>query len=99
MQKGTFVVIEGGDGSGKSTVASIVAHQLRSQGLTVLNTREPGGTEVGVSIRDILLHEDIGCMTELLLFLADRSEHVEKVMRPALEQGSVVICDRFSMTT
>lgn len=100
MTKGIFVVIEAGEGAGKSTVASIVAKRLRNEGMTVLCTREPGGTDLGVKIRSLLLHEEkMSNMTELLLFLADRAEHVDKEILPALNQGSVVICGRFSMST
>lgn len=99
---GTFVTFEGVDGSGKSTQTEALAEALRSRGYGVLTSREPGGTPVAERIREILLDPGIASMawsTEVLLYLASRAEHVATVLRPALESGEVVICDRFLDST
>ncbi len=97
----TFVVLEGGEGSGKSTQAERLAAWLRAQGREVVLTFEPGDTTVGAQIRDVLLHGDdaVEPHAELLLMLADRAQHVAEVIRPALARGAVVICDRYSPST
>jgi dTMP kinase len=94
---GLLIVLEGGEGSGKSTQAARLVERLRDAGLEVVQTFEPGGTEVGRSIRALLLHGDgpVASLTEALLMAADRAEHVETVVRPALARGAVVVCDRF----
>ncbi|WP_022925454.1 dTMP kinase [Serinicoccus marinus] len=95
---GLFVAVEGGDGAGKSTQADALAGWLREQGHTVLRTREPGGTALGRSLRELVLHGEDGSVTpraEALLFAADRAHHVATVVRPALEAGEVVITDRY----
>lgn len=94
---GLFVTLEGGDGSGKSTQAELLADWLRARGRTVVRTREPGGTEVGVEIREIVLHHrgDIAPRAEALLYAADRAHHIATFVRPALERGEVVIQDRY----
>jgi dTMP kinase len=97
------MVLEGGDGSGKSTQAEMLALALRRRALVdvpgqpkLLMTREPGGTQLGASIRQLLLHQgDLSAITEALLYAADRAEHVAKVIRPALADGQFVISDRF----
>ncbi len=96
-QRGVWITLEGGDGSGKSTQASLLADWLTGIGRTVLRTREPGGSEVGVKIRDIVLHYrgDIAPRAEALLYAADRAHHVATVVRPALARGEVVIQDRY----
>lgn len=96
---GYFITFEGGDGSGKSTHARLVAQRLEKEGHDVLQTREPGDTPAGKIIREIIIEHTLEPRAELLLFLADRAEHVEKVIRPALEAGKIVICDRFSGST
>ncbi len=99
---GTFVTFEGVDGSGKSVQTEALAESLRNQGYSVLTSREPGGTPVAEQIRRILLDPQMGSMawsTEVLLYLASRAEHVTSVLRPALEQGEIVICDRFLDST
>ena len=97
MTRGVFITLEGGDGSGKTTQAELLREWLSGEGRTVLRTREPGGTEVGVEIREIVLHHrgDISPRAEALLYAADRAHHVATVVRPALERGEVVIQDRY----
>ncbi len=94
---GLFVTFEGGDGAGKTTQAALLEAWLADRGRTVVRTREPGGTEVGVLIRDIVLHHrgDVAPRAEALLYAADRAHHVATVVRPALERGDVVIQDRY----
>nr|WP_218844851.1 dTMP kinase [Microbacterium pseudoresistens] len=92
-----WITLEGGDGSGKTTQAALLEAWLSAQGRTVLRTREPGGSEVGALIRDIVLHHrgDIAPRAEALLYAADRAHHVATVVRPALERGDVVLQDRY----
>ena len=94
---GLFLTFEGGDGVGKTTQAALLDEWLSGLGRTVVRTREPGGTEVGVLIRDIVLHHrgDIAPRAEALLYAADRAHHIATVVRPALERGEVVIQDRY----
>ena len=96
---GHFVTFEGIDGSGKSTHIEGVAATLRARGVTVLLTREPGGTPLGESLRDIVLKQSMTREAETLLMFAARAEHVAKVIRPALAQGQWVLCDRFTDAT
>jgi len=99
---GTFITLEGVDGSGKTTQAEALSRILRATGHRVLLSREPGGTPVAERIRDILLDREIESMawsTEVLLYLASRAEHVAGLLRPALERGEIVICDRFLDST
>ncbi|TFV96993.1 dTMP kinase [Leifsonia flava] len=95
--RGLFITLEGGDGSGKSTQARLLEEWLVEHGRSVLRTREPGGTEVGVEIREIVLHHrgDIAPRAEALLYAADRAHHIATKVRPALERGDVVIQDRY----
>jgi dTMP kinase len=102
MKKGILITFEGIDGSGKSTQMSALAEYLEQKGWKVFKTREPGGSKLGDRIRDLLLdykHQNITPKTELLLYLASRSQHFQEVILPALEQGKVVLCDRFSEAT
>ena len=95
-----FITFEGPEGAGKSSVIKVLAAELRAQGHDVTTTREPGAGEVGMKIREILLHGgDIDAKTELMLYLADRAEHVAKVIRPALKVGKIVLCDRYTDST
>ncbi|ERK72358.1 MULTISPECIES: dTMP kinase [Leifsonia] len=94
---GLFITLEGGDGVGKSTQAALLTEWLQSEGRTVVRTREPGGTDAGVEIREIVLHHrgDIAPRAEALLYAADRAHHVATLVRPALERGDVVVQDRY----
>ncbi|MBS1717265.1 MAG: dTMP kinase [Armatimonadetes bacterium] len=95
-----FITLEGPDGSGKSTLAKGLCAALQARGFSVVLTREPGEGEFGASIRSILLHGgDMSQKAELFLFLADRAEHVESFVKPALEAGKIVICDRYADST
>ena len=97
MTRGLWITLEGGDGSGKTTQAALLEEWLRARGHTVVRTREPGGSDVGRLVRDIVLHHrgDIAPRAEALLYAADRAHHVATVVRPALERGDVVIQDRY----
>jgi dTMP kinase len=95
-----FVTFEGPEGGGKSTMVQRVAAAILADGQEVVTTREPGAGETGQRIRELLLHgPDMPPETELLLFLADRANHVRTVIRPALEAGKIVLCDRFADST
>jgi dTMP kinase len=101
-QKGRFITFEGIDGSGKSTQAKRVADALMVEGFDVELTLNPGGTELGKAIREILLHHDKGPVddtAELLLYMADRAQHMNEVVKPAITAGKIVICDRFLDST
>ena len=98
MGKGLFIAIEGGEGAGKSTHSKRLAEYLESLGHEVMLTREPGGTPTAEKIRNILLDPEITDMpdeTEALLFAAARADHAINKMRPAIERGVIVICDRY----
>ena len=98
MKGGRFIVLEGGEGAGKSTQSRLLADALRGRGIDVVTTREPGGTPGAERIRQLLLGlEGDGWLprAEALLFAAARSDHVERLIRPALAEGKWVICDRF----
>lgn len=102
--KGKFIVVEGGDKSGKSTQIKLLKEFLDNEGVDNLLTREPGGTNsvIAEKIREIILdksHTKMDNRTELLLYLASRAQHVAEVVKPALNKGKVVICDRFDSST
>ncbi len=94
---GRFITLEGGDGAGKTTQAALLTDWLEANGRTVVRTREPGGTDLGQRIREMVLHErgHVAPRAEALLYAADRAHHVETVVRPALERGEVVLQDRY----
>ena len=100
--RGAFVVLDGPDGSGKTTVLPQLAESLRSHGLTVTTCKDPGGTRIGDRIRSVILDHDLTDMDvacETLLFMASRAQLVAEVVRPALARGDVVLCDRFVSAT
>ncbi|HEV8591686.1 MAG TPA: dTMP kinase [Pyrinomonadaceae bacterium] len=99
--QGQFITFEGIDGSGKSTQIRMLAGELRQRGINVLTTQEPGGTPLGRRLREAFLEteETVEPMAELLLFAADRAQHVEHMIRPALAEGRVVISDRYADAT
>lgn len=94
---GLFITFEGGDGVGKSTQLRLLADFMREGGREVVTTREPGGTDLGVEIRNIVLHHrgEIAPRAEALLYAADRAHHIETLVRPALDRGAVVLQDRY----
>nr|BFD40574.1 dTMP kinase [Pseudomonas sp. FFPRI_1] len=99
---GLFITLEGPEGAGKSTNREYLAERLRAAGIEVLLTREPGGTPLAERIREVLLtpvEEVMNADTELLLVFAARAQHLAAVIRPALERGAVVLCDRFTDST
>ena len=98
--QGKFISIEGPDGSGKSTLAAALRDELGQRGIDCVLTREPGDGPVGPQIRKVLLEgQDLDSWTEVFLFLADRRQHVEGLIRPALERSQWVVCDRYSDST
>ena len=102
MTRGTFITIEGSEGAGKTTMRDRMTEWLTARGRTVVQTREPGGTELAEKLRDILLDRntaDLSGQAELLLMFAARAQHLAEVIRPALERGDTVLCDRFTDAT
>jgi dTMP kinase len=97
--RGKFITFEGIDGAGKSSHIAGVCELLRARGLTVVSTREPGGTPLGEKLRELLLHEPMNLETEAMLMFAARREHLAAVIEPALARGEWVVCDRFSDAT
>lgn len=100
--KGLFITFEGGEGAGKTTLINRVYDALSEKGHQAIKTLEPGGTPLGRDIRKLLLHEQTTAIcdrAELFLFLADRAHHVKTVIIPALEEGKIVLCDRFNDST
>ncbi|WP_345797927.1 dTMP kinase [Castellaniella sp. MT123] len=95
-RRGCFITLEGLDGAGKSTHLDWMAGWLRRAGLDLLCTREPGGTPLGESLRELVLHQSMDLRTETLLMFAARNEHWRTVIRPALDQGRWVLCDRYT---
>ena len=96
MSKGLFITFEGGDGCGKTTQIKLLDEYLRNKGYKTLLTREPGSIGLGEKVREILLNYDgeVSPVCESFLFLADRAQNVDCIIRPALEEGTIVICDR-----
>lgn len=100
MEQGKFIVLEGPDGSGKTTQAKLLTDALEMDGHEVVLTRDPGGTEIGDKLREIVLRgENVDPYTELLLFTASRNQLVKQVINPAIEAGKIVICDRYITST
>ncbi|MCV0396997.1 MAG: dTMP kinase [Rhizobiaceae bacterium] len=102
MTRGLFITFEGGEGAGKSSQGEALAGTLRAMGRDVVVTREPGGSPGAEAIRNVLLSgaaEELGPAMEAILFSAARSDHVEQVIRPAVEAGKIVLCDRFLDST
>ncbi len=98
MERGVFIVFEGGEGAGKSTQSGLLARWVSEQGRAVTRTREPGGTPAAEAIRDVLLdvsNTGLDDRAEALLFAAARGDHAMRVIRPALTRGDVVVCDRY----
>jgi len=98
-ERGRFITFEGIDGAGKSTQIAVVANALRERALPLVITREPGGTPLGEALRDVILHQPMSIGTETLLMFAARAEHLERVIAPALDAGTWVLCDRFTDAT
>ena len=101
MKKGLFITFEGADGSGKTTQLNNIKTFLEEKGFDVVITREPGSLELGQRIRNILLHYDgvVADRCEIFLFLADRAQHVETFIKPAIAEGKIVLCDRHTDST
>ena len=101
MTLGRFITFEGVDGAGKSTQLEYAVKYLEDRGVNVVKTREPGGTEIGETIRELILQASspLDASTELLMIFAARNEHIERVIKPAIARGNTVICDRFTDAT
>ena len=101
MEKGLFITFEGADGSGKTTQLNKVKEFLIKEGYDVVVTREPGALDVGQKIRNILLHNEgfVSDRCEMFLFLADRSQHIDALIKPAVDNGKIVLCDRHTDST
>jgi len=102
MQRGKFITIEGQDGAGKTTNIEVIKAYLEEAGIPFVQSREPGGTALGESIRELILHsgdDHIGDKAELLLMFAARAQHIQDVIEPALKRGDWVLCDRFTDAT
>ncbi len=102
FKKGIFITFEGIEGSGKSTQLELLCDYVSSKGIDYVRTVEPGGTMIGEEIRKILLsveHSGMTSLTELLLYASSRAQHVGEIIKPALKEGRVVVCDRFSDST
>lgn len=96
MDQSLFIAFEGGDGAGKSTQVRLLAADFEAAGREVVCTRQPGGTALGQALRDLVLHgDDMSPRAEALIFAADKAQHVEEVIRPALARGAVVLTDRY----
>ena len=93
---GLFITLEGMDGAGKSTHIPAILQLLGRTGREIVSTREPGGTPLGETLRELLLHEDMHVETESLLMFAARAEHLQQVILPALQRNAIVVSDRFT---
>lgn len=101
-QPGLFITLEGGEGAGKTTLAKALAKRLSEMGHTVIVTREPGGTENAEALRTLLVEGETdrwSALAETLILYAARTDHIERLIKPALERGDIVICDRFTDST
>jgi dTMP kinase len=100
MSKSLFITFEGGEGAGKTTLIDRLYKALKAEKKSVIMTRAPGGTDLGDEIRNLLLHhKEMSPRAELLLFMADRAEHTDEVIKPALKKGKIVLCDRYNDST
>jgi len=101
MNRGLFITYEGIDGCGKTTQLELTAKYLRQKGFDVITTLEPGGAPLGKQLRNILLHYegDVSSGAEMFLYLADRAQHINEIVKPAIEAGKVVLCDRHTDST
>lgn len=101
MQRGLFITFEGADGCGKTTQLNLLRNYLVNKGYDVVATREPGAKGLGEKLREILLNYDgeVSDRCESFLFLADRAQHIDKIVNPAIEQGKIVLCDRHTDST
>ncbi|MGE5615364.1 MAG: dTMP kinase [Bacillota bacterium] len=99
MTRGSFITLEGIDGAGKSSHIDLLCERIRARGAEPLVTREPGGTPAGEKLREVVLHASMGAAAEALVMFAARSEHLARVIEPALAAGRWVVCDRFSDST
>ncbi|MFQ3610159.1 MAG: dTMP kinase [Fimbriimonadales bacterium] len=99
MERVPFITFEGIEGAGKTTLVAFLAEWLQAQGISVLTTREPGGSPIGGYLRELILHHPVHPRAELFLFLAERAQHVSQVIHPALEAGQWVLCDRYTDST
>ncbi len=101
MEKGLFITFEGADGCGKTTQLNLLAEYLKEKGFEVLTTREPGAKGLGEKLREILLNYDgnVSDRCESFLFLADRAQHIDMVINPAVNEGKIVLCDRHTDST
>ncbi len=100
--KGIFITLEGPDGSGKSTIMNLLKDYFHEKNIDIISTREPGGTEIGEEIRQIILdnkHKNMLAETEALLYAASRGQHVHEKILPALELGKIVLCERFILSS
>lgn len=99
--KGLFITFEGGEGAGKTTLIHCLGKLLAEQGHPILQTREPGGTKLGEEIRALLLasNRTLSSRAELFLFLAARAQHIQEIIQPAIQKGTIVLCDRFNDST
>lgn len=99
IENGLFIVLEGGEGAGKTTVAKILEQRFKNEGYLVKYTREPGGIKVAEEIRNIVVNNELDSMTQLMLFAAARKLNTDQIIKPALAEGYIVICDRYTASS